>query len=95
MFFKQFFSRGFIGGNTPTTEAVQRQLLTLLSGHGALSSALLPNMMTLPIPADSAQAQINQAAQILVNTGQIEATQNGRPVDPVNARGGYQLALKR
>ena len=84
-----------MGGGTPDTESVQRHILTLLSGRDTLSSTELPELLNLPIGAASAEGQIHQAAQILVNTGRVRAVQNGRAIDPVNAEGPYHLSLPK
>lgn len=89
----EILRRAVLGGGIPTTESVQRHILTILEGHGSVHSADLPGLMTLSVSPDSARSVIDQAAQILVNRGEVRAHQNGVPIDPVAVSTPYTLAL--
>lgn len=86
-------SRGLFGGGAPDTETLQRQICTLLQGHQTLESDALLDLLDLPMSVSGAKTLLDQAAQILVNRSHVEATQNNRPIDPVNANGPYTLRL--
>ena len=89
--------RLFVGSYLPSTEAVQRQILTLIEGNGPLAATVLYARIQPIGETGSGRSHIDQAAQILVNTQRAVATDatTGRGVDPVNAPGAYRLAILR
>jgi hypothetical protein len=93
----EILGRLVTGRARPTTEQVQRQILTFIDGNGAVDAAFLYARLNIQRggyrePTDSDKGMIDEAAQILVNKRMLRATRDARPVDPVMAGGTYRLA---
>lgn len=94
MAFLDALRRTFLGGFLPSTESVQRQILNCLDGHGETAAEALYERIDLPSGVGHPRLMIDQAAQILVNKGHVEARRNGGSVDPVSAGGQYTLKIR-
>lgn len=68
----------------PLTEEFQRVIMTHISMQGAKSLADIGRQSFPHLKEDLCRYGLAEAAQILVNRGEIEAKRNGVPVDPVN-----------
>ena len=96
MTIRESLRRAFMGGiGSPSTEDVQRTILTYLEGRGSGDTGQMEEELFTNIPASSRRHQILQAAQILVNRRLVRATVEGRGVDPVNAVGPVRLELEK
>ncbi|MDF1748207.1 MAG: hypothetical protein P1V34_04960 [Alphaproteobacteria bacterium] len=85
------------GRTRPTTEQVQRQILTFIDGNGVVEATQLYARLNITRggyrePTSTDKGMIDEAAQILVNKRMLRATRDRRPVDPVTAGGVYLLA---
>ncbi|MDW3205356.1 MAG: hypothetical protein R8L07_07400 [Alphaproteobacteria bacterium] len=83
--------RLFLGSLQPSTESFQRQILNYLHGNGETDATVLYARIGIDPDEKGQRLAIDQAAQILVNRGEIIAHREGRSVDPVNADGRYRL----
>ncbi len=86
--------RLFLGSLQPSTETFQRQILNYLHGNGETDAAMLYARIGIDPDEKGQRYAIDQAAQILVNRGEITARRDGQRVDPINAEGRYRLKLR-
>ncbi|MDX1739241.1 MAG: hypothetical protein R3261_13455 [Alphaproteobacteria bacterium] len=71
------------GGDVPSTEAIQQSILRLCADHGKVSADFVIVHLYNNHPVDRMLREVLQAAQILVNHGQLHAFSDGRIIDPV------------
>ncbi|WP_425407191.1 hypothetical protein [Hwanghaeella sp.] len=74
----------FGGSARPTTEEFQRVILTHVSMQGPVVLAEIGRTSFPSLELEMRRYGLVEAAQILVNRGEITASRNGASVDPVN-----------
>ncbi|RED47996.1 hypothetical protein [Aestuariispira insulae] len=77
-----------------TTEQVQRHLLDSLHSRGEITPHWFIDTLYPDEAPEIILSEVLQAAQILVNRGEIEARKNGIAVDPIRTDGAIFLRIK-
>lgn len=95
MSFSTFFTRTLGFGARRTTEDVQRAILTYIDGHGKATPEDIARAMFADAPFGTVLYEILQAAQILVNQGELKATnEKGGTIDPIHGNSATILRRK-
>ncbi|WP_420548295.1 hypothetical protein [Curvivirga sp.] len=81
------------GGDVPRTEDVQNSILKLLQDHGKIEAIQVVELLYNNHARDRMVREVLQAAQILVNHGQILAFDADRRIDPVYGNEATQFKL--
>lgn len=71
------------GGDVPITEDIQQSILRLQQGHGSIQVGAVVDMLYSNHARDRMVREVLQAAQILVNQGQLRAIHYEKSIDPV------------
>ncbi len=83
--FLDFVARRLMGfgGDIPVTEDVQTCILLMQQDHGKIEVGKLVDLFYSNHSKDRMVREVLQAAQILVNQGQLSAFNDDKSIDPV------------
>ena len=81
------------GGDVPPTEDVQNSILRMLQDHGKVEAMQVVDLLYSNHAKDRMLREVLQAAQILVNHGQIQAFDAGTRIDPVYGNEATEFKL--